>query len=101
MHMTHLQVSATFAASLVISPALGTYIIDISQAYGQIEVVLLATMITVFNLMFIIFMVPESLPERKAVWGVRISWEQADPFAVSCFVSALSGRGRRRGASIC
>ena len=36
--------------------------------------------------MFIIFMVPESLPERKVTWGVPISWEQADPFAVSHWV---------------
>ncbi len=78
-----MQVSATFAASLVISPALGTYIIDLSSENGHLQVVLLATMITVFNLMFIIFMVPESLQERKATWGVSISWEQADPFAVS------------------
>lgn len=75
--------SATFAASLVISPALGTYIIDLSSQHGQLQVVMLATMITIFNLMFIIFMVPESLQERKASWGVPISWEQADPFAVS------------------
>lgn len=75
------MVSATFAASLVISPALGTYIIDLSSTNGQLQVVLLATMITVFNLMFIVFMVPESLQERKATWGVPITWEQADPFA--------------------
>ncbi|CAI8045626.1 Hippocampus abundant transcript 1 protein [Geodia barretti] len=74
-------VSATFAASLVISPALGTWIED--HTHGQAQVILLATMITIFNLVFIVFMVPESLPEksRKASWGAPITWEQADPFA--------------------
>ncbi|CAI8005978.1 Hippocampus abundant transcript 1 protein [Geodia barretti] len=73
-------VSATFAASLVISPALGTWIED--HTHGQAQVILLATMITIFNLVFIVFMVPESLPEksRKASWGAPITWEQADPF---------------------
>jgi len=77
-------VSATFAASLVISPALGTYL-DTNYANGEAQVIIFATMITVINLMFILFMVPESLPEvsRKASWGSSISWEQADPFAVS------------------
>ena len=77
------QVSATFAASLVVSPALGTWI-DTSYDHGEAQVVIIATMITVFNLMFIVFMVPESLPEisRKSSWGTQISWEQADPFAV-------------------
>lgn len=75
-------VSATFAASLVISPALGTYI-DTSYASGLTQVVIIATMITMFNIMFIVFMVPESLPEaaRRSAWGTSISWKQADPFA--------------------
>ena len=76
-----MQVSATFAASLVISPALGTYIE--TYDHGEAQVIILATMITLFNLLFIIFMVPESLQDRKATWGTSISWEQADPFAVS------------------
>ena len=80
------QVSATFAASLVVSPALGTWI-DTSYEHGEAQVIIIATMITVFNLMFIMFMVPESLPEaaRKTSWGTPISWEQANPFAVSLF----------------
>ena len=55
--------------------------------------ILLATMIATFNLFFIIFMVPESLPEkaRRASWGSPITWEQADPFMVR-----RGGRGRRR-----
>ena len=75
------QVSATFAASLVISPALGTYIE--TYDHGEAQVIILATMITLFNLLFIIFMVPESLQDRRATWGTSITWEQADPFAVS------------------
>ena len=80
---SHNQVSATFAASLVVSPSLGTWI-D-SHQHGQSQVILLATMIATFNLFFIIFMVPESLPERsrRASWGSPITWEQADPFSVS------------------
>lgn len=82
------QVSATFAASLVVSPALGTWLT--SFAGGQNQVVILASIITIFNLFFIIYIVPESLPEtsRKTSWGSPISWKQADPFAV---------RGRGRG----
>ena len=81
LHVLNMQVSATFAASLVISPALGTYIE--TYDHGEAQVIILATMITLFNLLFIIFMVPESLQERKVMWGTSISWEQADPFAVS------------------
>jgi predicted MFS family arabinose efflux permease len=75
-------VSATFAASLVISPSLGTLIIDYTEN-GERNVVILATVVSVLNLLFIVFCVPESLPEsvRKASWGSSISCEQADPFA--------------------
>ena len=40
-----------------------------------------------FNILFIVLVLPESLPEvaRKATWGSAITWEQADPFAVSAF----------------
>lgn len=54
-------VSATFAASLVISPALGAYI---SQVYGDLLVVLLATLIAVLDVAFIYYLVPESLSEK-------------------------------------
>ena len=77
-------VSATFAASLVVSPALGTWL-ESSYEHGEAQVIIMATMITAFNLMFIVFVMPESLPEvaRKTSWGSPITWEQADPFAVS------------------
>lgn len=73
-------VSATFAASLVISPALGAYLMEI---YSDTLVVALATAIAVLDVFFILVAVPESLPEkvRPSSWGAPISWEQADPFA--------------------
>jgi len=77
-----LQVSATFAASLVTSPAIGAYL---SSQYGDSLVVLVATVIAVADIAFVFFLVPESLPDkmRLSSWGFPISWEQADPFAVS------------------
>ena len=80
-----LQVSAMFAASLVISPALGTFILEEYPKTGMFNVVSLATGIAIMNLVFIIFIVPESLREgtRKSMWGNSITWEQADPFSVS------------------
>ena len=51
-------VSATFAASLVTSPALGAYL---SRIYSDDAVVLLATLIAGLDLLFILFFVPESL----------------------------------------
>ncbi|XP_060824655.1 hippocampus abundant transcript 1 protein isoform X1 [Bombus pascuorum] len=70
-------VSATFAASMVISPALGDYVMKV---YGENLVVALATAIAVLDVFFILVAVPESLPE-KARPPAPISWEQADPFA--------------------
>ncbi|XP_069481770.1 hippocampus abundant transcript-like protein 1 [Ambystoma mexicanum] len=73
-------VSATFAASLVTSPAIGAYL---SESYGNSMVVLVATVVALVDICFILLAVPESLPEkiRPASWGAPISWEQADPFA--------------------
>ncbi|XP_052558622.1 hippocampus abundant transcript 1 protein-like isoform X2 [Tympanuchus pallidicinctus] len=73
-------VSATFAASLVTSPAIGAYL---SQAYGDTLVVVLASGVALLDIGFILLAVPESLPEemRPVSWGAPISWEQADPFA--------------------
>ncbi|XP_039613921.1 hippocampus abundant transcript-like protein 1 [Polypterus senegalus] len=72
-------VSATFAASLVTSPAIGAYL---STNYGDNLVVLVATIIALADICFILLAVPESLPEkmRPVSWGAPISWEQADPF---------------------
>lgn len=73
-------VSATFAASLVISPALGAYL---SEIYSDTVIVALATAIAVLDVFFILVAVPESLPEkvRPSSWETQINWEHADPFA--------------------
>ncbi|KAF7695245.1 hippocampus abundant transcript-like protein 1 [Silurus meridionalis] len=73
-------VSATFAASLVTSPAIGAYL---SDTYGDSLVVLVATIVAVTDILFILLVVPESLPDKKRLssWGFPISWEQADPFS--------------------
>ncbi|KAK3755605.1 hypothetical protein QZH41_017599 [Actinostola sp. cb2023] len=73
-------VSATFAASLIISPALGAFL---GNTYNDNIVVALATAVAALDILFILVAVPESLPERirPASWGAPISWEQADPFA--------------------
>uniref|UniRef100_A0A8C1BUK2 Si:ch211-87m7.2 n=1 Tax=Cyprinus carpio carpio TaxID=630221 RepID=A0A8C1BUK2_CYPCA len=73
-------VSATFAASLVTSPAIGAFL---SLRYGDSLVVLLATVIAVADILFVLLVVPESLPDkmRPSSWGLPFSWEQADPFA--------------------
>ena len=54
-------VSATFAASLITSPALGSYL---TRYYSENFVIALATAIAVFDLIFIMVAVPESLPEK-------------------------------------
>lgn len=44
-----------------------------------------ATAVAVFDVLFILVAVPESLPERLSpnYYKAQFSWEQADPFAVS------------------
>ncbi|KAF7478459.1 Hypothetical predicted protein [Marmota monax] len=73
-------VSATFATSLVSSPAIGAYL---SASYGDSLVVLVATVVALLDICFILVAVPESLAEkmRPVSWGTQISWKQADPFA--------------------
>ncbi|KAL0978938.1 hypothetical protein UPYG_G00178150 [Umbra pygmaea] len=73
-------VSATFAASLVTSPAIGAYL---SANYDDSLVVLVATIISVVDIAFVLLVVPESLPDKMRLtsWGLPISWAQADPFA--------------------
>lgn len=93
------QVSATFAASLVTSPAIGAYL---SANYGDNLVVLVATLIALADICFILLAVPESLPDKMRLntWGAPISWEQADPFAVNlsstpslaCDFSQMTGK---------
>ncbi|KTG41518.1 hypothetical protein cypCar_00028789 [Cyprinus carpio] len=89
-------VSATFAASLVTSPAIGAFL---SLRYGDSLVVLLATIIAVADILFVLLVVPESLPDkmRLSSWGLPISWEQADPFASLRKV----GNGLHSAADLC
>ena len=73
--------SATFAASLVTSPAIGAYL---GAQYSDNVVIALASAIALLDVLFILVAVPESLPEkvRPATWGSQISWDKADPFGV-------------------
>lgn len=77
-------VSATFAASLVISPTIGAYL---GKVYSDNFVIALATAVALLDIFFILACVPESLPESCRVVstsGKKISWEKADPFGVGC-----------------
>lgn len=76
--------SATFAASLITSPALGAYL---GTVYSDSVVVALATAISLLDILFILVCVPESLPERlrPVSWGKSIPWEKADPFSASVY----------------
>ncbi|MCP9261484.1 Hippocampus abundant transcript 1b [Dirofilaria immitis] len=69
-------ISATFAASLVTSPALGAWI---SESWGDDSVVLLATTIASLDVLFILLIVPESLPCRSGRIVDAIRWQAADP----------------------
>eukprot|EP00096_Caligus_rogercresseyi_P010192 TRINITY_DN3621_c0_g2_i1.p1 TRINITY_DN3621_c0_g2~~TRINITY_DN3621_c0_g2_i1.p1 ORF type:complete len:526 (+),score=162.18 TRINITY_DN3621_c0_g2_i1:410-1987(+) len=71
-------VSATFAASLVTSPALGAYL---EQMYSEEVVVALATAVAILDVLFIMVAVPESLPDKcKPPASRGITLEQVDPF---------------------
>ncbi|ELU06448.1 hypothetical protein CAPTEDRAFT_182946 [Capitella teleta] len=72
-------VSATFAASLVTSPAIGAYL---GKVYSENVVVALATAIALLDVLFILVAVPESLSEklRPVSYSSQLSWEKADPF---------------------
>jgi len=72
-------VSATFAASLVTSPALGAWI---EMNYSEDLVVATATAIAILDVLFIMVAVPESLPENfKPSSGRGLTLEQVDPFS--------------------
>ncbi|KAB7505624.1 Hippocampus abundant transcript 1 protein [Armadillidium nasatum] len=88
-HHAYGLVSASFAASLVTSPALGAYL---SKVHSDDLVVGLATAIAVLDIFFILVAVPESLPEKLRIsststWSTPISWENADPFSTLWKVS--------------
>lgn len=73
-------VSATFAASLVTSPALGAYL---ASVYSDNFVIWLAAAVALLDVLFILVVVPESLPEkvRPSSWGSPVSWDKVDPFS--------------------
>jgi len=71
-------VSATFAASLVTSPALGAWL---EQQYSEDLVVALATAVAILDVLFIMVAVPESLPENFKPNSRGLTMEQVDPFS--------------------
>lgn len=87
------KVSATFAASLVSSPAIGAYL---GRVYSEELVVALATAIAFLDICFILACVPESLSEKVRIGHLcsvttlggpvgKFSWGKADPFAVRLY----------------
>merc|ERR1719400_2163472 len=70
-------VSATFAASLVTSPALGAYL---EKMYSEEVVVMVATIVAILDVLFIILAVPESLPD-KCKPSKTLTLDQVDPFS--------------------
>ena len=71
-------VSATFAASLVTSPALGAYL---EQMYSEEVVVAVATAIAILDVFFILVAVPESFPDKCKPSSRGLTLEQVDPFS--------------------
>jgi predicted MFS family arabinose efflux permease len=70
-------VSATFAASLVTSPALGAWI---ELNYSEDLVIAAATAIAILDVFFIMVAVPESLPDNPSA-SRGLTLEQVDPFS--------------------
>ncbi|CAD5217410.1 unnamed protein product [Bursaphelenchus xylophilus] len=83
-------VSATFAASLITSPALGAYI---SSTYNDELAVWIATAVFALDLLFIALCVPESLPDiinrkqkdsqkipQSPLMAESFNWQSIDPF---------------------
>jgi predicted MFS family arabinose efflux permease len=77
-------VSATFAASLVTSPALGAWI---ELHYSEDLVIAAATAIAILDVFFIMVAVPESLPDKcrsgsaSGASSRGLTLEQVDPFS--------------------
>lgn len=74
-------VSATFAASLVVSPYIGTVL---ERWYGEDFVVFIASSVAVLDVLFILSAVPETINYKTSADTVSdpaaFSWEKADPF---------------------
>ncbi|UXI23119.1 Sars1 allergen SMIPP-C [Sarcoptes scabiei] len=71
-------VTATFALSLITSPALGAFIS--TTLNDDNLVILIATIVAIFDFIYILFLVPESLSEKLRQKVVSF-WESADPFS--------------------
>ena len=70
--------TASFSLSLISSPSLGALI---SSTFGDDNLVIcIATGVAIFDLIYILLMVPESLPEKLRQKSISI-WESADPFS--------------------
>ncbi|CAF3121053.1 unnamed protein product [Rotaria socialis] len=69
-------VTATFAASLITSPAIGAHL---TRLYSENFIIALSSAVAILDLLFIFFFVPESLPERLRT-NQKISWNKVDPF---------------------
>lgn len=70
--------TASFSLSLISSPSLGALI---SSTFGDDNLVIcIATGVAIFDLIYILLMVPESLPEKLRLKSISI-WESADPFS--------------------
>ena len=76
-------VTAGFAASLIISPALGAGL----ELYFENEniVVILATVVALLDVVFIILIVPESLPSSQKLGIKTLTFKQVR----CCFLSSL------------
>eukprot|EP00038_Savillea_parva_P000499 m.96501 g.96501 ORF g.96501 m.96501 type:complete len:502 (-) comp10170_c0_seq1:118-1623(-) len=70
------QVSATFAGSMVISPAVGSFIFTV---YGRNAVYATAVTVAALDMLYIMLIVPESLPEE--IMARRLfDWKTVNPF---------------------
>eukprot|EP00035_Acanthoeca_spectabilis_P025375 m.458165 g.458165 ORF g.458165 m.458165 type:complete len:495 (+) comp21435_c0_seq1:288-1772(+) len=70
------QVSATFAGSMVISPAVGSFIFTV---YGRDAVFATACSIAALDVLYILVVVPESLPPEVMSRRV-VNWNTVNPF---------------------
>jgi len=71
-------VTAGFAASLITGPAVGAWM---EMALGDDTlVIVLATLVAVADLIFIFFLVPESLPSSQKLDLSSLTLKQVDPF---------------------
>lgn len=70
------MLSATFAASLIISPALG-YVIE--KSFGDNVVVYTSILVWLIDMLFISFATPESLTLNNQI-KIKFNWNQINPF---------------------